>query len=63
MNQFTRENEQLVDQIRKISYYGRLTRDDAWALTPVEREGYAEFLNSRFEEAGKLMQKGISVLI
>lgn len=63
MTSFTRENEQLVEQMRKISYYGRLTRDDAWALTPVEREGYATFLNERFEDANKLMSKGISVLL
>jgi hypothetical protein len=63
MSSFTRDNEQLVDQVMKISHYGRLTRDDTWALSPTEREKYADFLNTRFEEANKLMSKGISVLL
>lgn len=61
MSSFTRENELLEDQIRRLIYYGRMTRDDAYALSAVERDKWSEFLNERFEEANKLMSKGISV--
>lgn len=63
INSFTRDNESLEDQIRRLIYYGRMTRDDAWALSAAERDRWSEFLNEKFEEAGKMMQKGIPVLI
>ena len=63
MSQFTQENKMLVEQVQKLQFYGRLSRSDAWALTPVEREMTSEFLNAKFEEAGKLMSKGISVFL
>ena len=46
-------------------YYfrGSLTRDDAWALTYVERELCIDFLNRRFKEAGDMIKNKISPFI
>ena len=62
---FTRDNKLLKKQLLDILYYmrGALTRDDMWQLTPLEREEYVEFLNDRFEQAGELMKKDVSVFV
>lgn len=62
---YTRDNEALVDQLLMILYYfrGAITRDDAWQLTPYEREKHVEFLNNRFEEAGDMMKKKVPVFL
>ncbi len=65
INAFSRENDQLVDQLLSILYWyrGAITRDDVWQLTPYEREKYIEFLNKRFKDAGDMMKKQIPVFI
>lgn len=60
---YARDNDRLVDQLVQLQYYfrGALTRDDIWAMAPIERERWNEFLNKRFEEIGEIMKKGITV--
>lgn len=60
---YARENARLVDQLVQLQYYfrGSLTRDDIWAMSPIERERWTEFLNKRFEEIGDMMKKGVTV--
>lgn len=60
---YTQENSKLIDQLMQIQYYwrGALSRDDVWAMSPVEREHATEFLNKRFKEIGDMMKKGIHV--
>lgn len=62
---FTRQNTQLNDSILQLIYYfrGALSRDDAWAMSPVEREGAIEFLNKRFEDAGKMIKERVPVFL
>lgn len=63
INSWARENERLFDQLYQIQYYfrGALTRDDVWAMVPLEREKSVEFLNNRFTEVGEMMKKQIPV--
>lgn len=65
INTFSRENDQLMDQLISILYWyrGAITRDDVWQLTPYEREKHIEFLNKRFKDAGDMMKKQISVFV
>jgi hypothetical protein len=65
MESFTRENDLLVDQILSIIYWyrGAITREDAWQLTPYEREKSIEFLNKRFKDAGEMIKKQIPVFL
>jgi hypothetical protein len=60
---FETENEALVKSITQIGYYfrGALTRDDVWAMSPMERESAVEFLNDRFKEVNDLIKKQIPV--
>lgn len=62
---FTRDNDALIDQLVKLEYYfrGSLTRDDVWQLTPYEREKRIEFLNTRFEDAQKLIKNDVAVFL
>lgn len=61
ISSFTRENEALVDQLIQIQYWmrGAISRDDVWALSPIERDKIIEFLNKRFKEAGDLTSKQV----
>lgn len=63
INSWARENENLIDQLYQIQYFwrGALTRDDIWAMAPIEREKSVEFLNKRFGEVGEMMKKQIPV--
>jgi hypothetical protein len=65
ISSFTQQNEFLIKQINQLMYYfrGSLGRDDAWALSPIEREIMIEFLNDRIKDAGNLMKKNIPVFI
>jgi hypothetical protein len=65
INTFTRENEQLLDQLNQIGYYmrGFYTRDDVYQLTAFERDKAITFLNKRFKDAGEFMKKQIPVFI
>ena len=65
ISSFARQNEGLIKQINQMMYYyrGSLGRDDAWALSHVEREMMIEFLNERFKDAGDMMKKQIPVFI
>jgi hypothetical protein len=65
ISSFARQNEGLIKQMNQLMYYyrGSLQRDDAWALSHVEREYMIEFLNDRFKEAGDLMKKQIPVFL
>lgn len=65
IDSFARDNDSLVDQILSILYWyrGSITREDAWQLTPYEREKSIEFLNKRFKEAGEMMKKQIPVFL
>lgn len=62
---YTRENDNLVDQLISILYWyrGAITREDVWQLTPYEREKHIEFLNKRFKDAGDMMKKQIPVFV
>jgi len=62
---FTHQNEVLINQLNQMIYYfrGGLCRDDAWALSYLEREIMITFLNERFKEAGDLIKKNIPVFI
>ena len=62
MDSFTRSNESLAKTINFLVYYfrGGITRDDAWAMSPAERELAVEFVNHRFKEAGELIKAKIS---
>jgi hypothetical protein len=44
-------------------YRGALQRDDAWALSYVEREMMISFLNDRFKDAGEMIKKKIPVFL
>lgn len=59
---YAHENARLVDQLVQMQYYfrGALSRDDIWAMAPIERERWMDFLNKRFEEIGDLMKKGVT---
>lgn len=65
ISSFTRDNQLLKKQLLDIQYYmrGSLSRDDVWQLTPLEREEHVEFLNARFEQAGELIKKDVSVFL
>ncbi len=60
---YTRDNDRLVDQLLQLQYYwrGALSRDDIYAMCPVEREKATEFINNRFKEIGEAMKNGITV--
>ena len=60
---FETENEALVNSLTQFLYYfrGALTRDDAWAMSPLERDRAIEFLNERFKEVNDLIKKQIPV--
>lgn len=60
---FETENEALVKSIQQIGYYNRgfYTRDDVWAMSPMERDRAVEFLNERFKEVSDLIKKSIPV--
>lgn len=63
INSFARDNEVLIDTLFQLQYYfrGSLSRDDMWAMTPIEREKAVEFLNKRFKEVGELLKKQVPV--
>jgi hypothetical protein len=65
ISSFTRQNEALLDLIDQLLYYyrGALQRDDAWALSYVEREMMISFLNDRFKDAGEMIKKKIPVFL
>lgn len=60
---FETENEALVKSLTQLSYYfrGAYTRDDVWAMSPMERDRAVEFLNERFKEVNDLIKKQIPV--
>lgn len=60
---FETENEALVKAVQQIGYYNRgfYTRDDVWAMSPMERDRAIEFLNERFKEVNDLIKKSIPV--
>lgn len=62
---FTRENRNLVESLFQLIYWyrGALSRDDAWAMTPAERESATDFLNERFKDAGEYMKKQVPVFL
>jgi hypothetical protein len=62
---FTRQNEDLHKILIQLEYYfrGSLSRDDLWAMAPIERDAHIEFLNGRFKEAGEFMKKQIPVFL
>ena len=53
----------LVKSIFQISYYSRgaWSRDDVWAMSPMERDRAVEFINERFTEVNELIKKQIPV--
>lgn len=53
------ENEALMDSLLSIWYYwrGGISRDDIWAMSPIEREACVDFLNKRFKEVGDIAKK------
>jgi hypothetical protein len=63
INTFARDNEALFDQLYQIQYYSRgcLSRDDIWAMAPIERDKWVEFLNKRFKEVGEMLKKQVPV--
>ena len=65
ISSFTLKNESLLNQINQMMYYfrGSLNRDDAWALSFIERESIITFINERFKEAAILNKNNISVFI
>lgn len=65
IDSFTRDNDNLVDQLLSILYWfrGAITREEVWQLTPYEREKSVEFLNTRFKDAGDMMKKQIPVFL
>jgi hypothetical protein len=65
ISSFTRQNESLIHQINQLMYYfrGSLGRDDAWALSYVEREIAISFINDRFKDAGEMMKAQIPVFV
>lgn len=65
MTSFTRDNAKLLESVMQLIYYyrGALSRDDALAMSPLEREMAVEFLNNRFKEAGDLIKKQIPVFL
>ena len=65
MISFTHQNNNLMDIINQLLYYyrGSLQRDDAWALSFLERESMISFLNKRFDDAGEMMKKKIPVFL
>ena len=62
---YTRQNEDLVKTLITFQYWfrGAMNRDDAWALSPIEREMAITFINDRFKEAGDLIKKDIPVFL
>lgn len=60
---FEQDNEALVKSLFQLQYYmrGACTRDDVWAMSPLERERAVEFLNDRFKEVNDLIKKQIPV--
>ena len=65
ISSYSSENDNLVDQLISILYWfrGAITREDAWQMTPYEREKHIEFLNKRFKDAGDMMKKQIPVFV
>lgn len=63
IDSYTRDNDRLVDQLLQLQYYwrGAMSRDDMWAMSPIEREKATEFINNRFKEIGEAMKKGITI--
>ena len=62
---FTRQNQDLVKYLIQLQYWfrGALSRDDAYAMSPVERELAQEFLNKRFDDAKDAIKKGAPVFL
>ena len=62
-NQYTLENITLTKSIYQLIYYfrGGLSREDAWAMSPAERDIAFEFLQERMKEVGDLVKKQIPV--
>lgn len=42
---------------------GSISRDDAWAMSYLEREKMISFINDRFKDAEKLISKNVSVFL
>ena len=61
---FQRDNDALIDSLIQLQYYmrGAISRDDLWAMTPIERERYFDFLNKRFKEVNEMLKHQIPVL-
>lgn len=62
LSSFTRHNESLAKTITFLMYYfrGALSRDEAWALSPAERDIAMDMIRDRFKEAGELLKHKIS---
>jgi hypothetical protein len=60
---FETENEALVKSLTSMGYYfrGHYTRNDVWAMSPMERDRAVEFLNDRFKEVNDLIKKQVPV--
>ena len=64
LTMFQRDNDALIDSLIQLQYYmrGAISRDDLWAMTPIERERYFDFLNKRFKEVNEMLKHQIPVL-
>lgn len=62
LTSFTRHNESLAKTIYFLVYYfrGGLSRDDAWAMSPGERDVALDLVKERFKEASELLKHKIS---
>lgn len=62
LNSFTRHNESLAKTIHFLMYYfrGALSRDDAWMMSPAERDVAMTMIQERFKDASELMKAKIS---
>lgn len=61
----SRESDALLNELIALQYYSRgaISRDDAYSMTPGERQRFNDFLEKKFEEANKLIKGGVSVFV
>lgn len=62
LSSFAHQGESLMKTVWFIMYYfrGAMSKDDAWNLTPAERDSSIAFIQERFKEAGEMIKAKLS---